>query len=82
MGGGFFIGLASYSYAANFSEYGFVGTGAMAPFTAASIISIKFGLAIFYRVTTGRWLKERDSALVTDRPVRKLKWTNLMPVLG
>lgn len=76
---GMSMGVGSFFYASNFSKYGVIGTGIVAPGPFIMCLSIRLFMEIRYRCKMGTWFKEGSASRVRT-PEGKILWKSLIPV--
>lgn len=74
------MGTGAFLFASNFSDFGILGIGVLG--MGGTLISalIKLVKEISFRLSTGKWVKDKNSRIRTDDG--KIKWIFLVPLIS
>lgn len=73
------MGTGAFIYATNFSKYGIVGTGILAPGPFTMCLIIRTYQEVKFRMKTGSWFKPGAASRVRT-PEGKILWRTLIPL--
>ena len=73
------MGTGAFIFASNFSDYGIIGTGILAPGPFIMCLATRTYKEISYKRRTGSWFKPGNASRVMT-PEGKILWKSLIPV--